>query len=532
MPPALQEDYGVACNKGAKIVNGAVRKGGEAFSAGRLTKLMSPLLQEWNEQPRLQAEIRNLSTVLRVDRAHVVMLSEQGIITKSQGAALIQELENIARAGTDGFKVAPGYGSIVLQVEQELIRRLGENIAGRLPIARSRLDQGPTVNRMVHRDAILAVMGGLQALQATLIHKAELHRNTSMIHYTHLQQAQPANFGHWLLAFQDRLQDCCYRLQGAYRQTDRSPLGAVGLCGTDLPTSRHRTAELLGFSSILENSRLGRDGYDQIVIIFELAMIMTVLNDLCTDLHVFSSNEFRTVESDDSHCQTSSVFPHKKNPYGLETIKINAASAHGWVATALASFRNEGTSDQSSRSVACAMEAYRVTLGMLRLTAEIVERLVVHEKRWEELLSQAWVTTNRLGNVLLTRHGMSYRTAHGVVARLVKNAMDNGVKRADITTSMLYSAANEMGVASISMTQAELTGALDHAEFIRTSRSLGGVGPDQVERMLEKAKVQNSQNTNWIDDMKDALNKANIMLEAAARALKAEVHTNGTNGVH
>lgn len=500
--------------------NGTAKKPREAFSAGRLTKLMSPLLQQWNEKPRLQVELNNLTSVLRVDRAHVVMLAEQEIITKHQACALLRELKTIAQAGPAAFQVEPGFGSIVLQMEQELTERLGEDTAGRLPIARSRLDQGSTVRRMADRKAILETMDELRGFQRTLVNKAEKHRHVNMIHYTHLQQAQPANFGHWLLAFVDRLQNPFVGLQRAYSQTDQCPLGAVGLCGTDMPIDRQRTAELLGFASVLENSRLGRDAYDQIVITFELSMIMIVLNDLCTDLHIFSSNEFRTVESDDSHCQTSSVFPHKKNPYGLEAIKTSAASAHGWMATALALFRNEGTGDHTSRSVGLLSEASKVTQGMLQLASEVLENLNVHEKRWEELLDQAWVTTNLLGNTLLKRHKMSYRSAHGVVARLVKNAASEGCGKNDVSVGMLQDAANEMGVERIDMTQAELKASLDHNEFVQSAQSLGGVSPDQVTRLLGLAISQHDMNESWIQQRRGRLQEAEAKLEAAEQALR------------
>lgn len=228
-------------------------------------------------------------------------------------------------------------------------------------------------------------------------------------------------------------------------------------------------------------------------------MIMTVLNDLFRDLHIFSSSEFGTVEADDSHFQTSSVFPQKKIPYGLETVKIKAAAAHRWMATALALFRNAGTGDHSSRSVSCIDEAYKVTQGMLRLSVEIVERLTVHKERWEELLLRAWVTTNRLGDVLFTRHGMSYRAAHGVVARLVKNSLVRGVEGADVTVEMLHVAAAEMGARRIDIGQAELTASLDHGEFVRSCRSFGSAGSEKVERLLGGPKKRHEEDRQWID---------------------------------
>ena len=91
--------------------------------------------------------------------------------------------------------------------------------------------------------------------------------------------------------------------------------------GTSWPLNRQRTTYLLGFDSLVENSKLGREAWYAAETISALSFIMADLNDLATDLHIWSSVEFATVESHDGYCGTSSIFPQKKNPSGLETIE-------------------------------------------------------------------------------------------------------------------------------------------------------------------------------------------------------------------
>ncbi|KAK5994503.1 Argininosuccinate lyase [Cladobotryum mycophilum] len=494
----------------------AAKSVAESFAAGRLSKEMCDLLKECNEKPRLEWEVKNLSTVTYVDSAHVVMLASEGHISTDQAAALLHELDEITKAGPQMFSIVPGHGSIVLQMERLLSERLGEDIAGRLPIARSRLDHGSTIRRISDRANILGVTKALLVLHESLIKVAAKHGGTAMISYTHLQQAQPATFGHYLLAFNERLQDSFDQLTEIYRRIDRCPLGAVGLSGTDLRINRQQTASLLGFSEVLDNSRLGRDSYYQIEATFALSMIMVILNDLCTDLHIYSSTEFGTIELDDSHCSTSSVFPQKKNPYGLETVKGRAGDAQGWVAAAMATFRNEGTGDTGNRNVSLLGDACKTTMNMVRLTAEVIEGLTVHKKRYEELLSKAWVTTNRLGNILLSKHGLNYRTAHGVVGRLVKKCLDNDIDKTDVTVDLLQEAAREMGVAEpIAMSQTELTLALDHTEFLRKCISYGSVGPKEFERLLMKRSKQHYENISWVQGKEMYLAEAGKQLDKA-----------------
>lgn len=481
---------------------------------------MSELLLENNETPRLEWEKRNLPHVLRVDIAHAIMLSEQGLITKQAAALLVRELENLKSAGSEAFTTKPGYGSILLQVEAKLATKLGEDTAGRLSIARSRLDQGATVWRLSYRERTQEVLNELAEFQDTLLAVASKHSSTPMISYTHLQQAQPAVFGHYLLAFRDRLQDSFESLTQIYDRVNRCPLGAVGLSGTDLPIDRVQTASLLGFSEILENTRLGRDAYYHIEITTALTLMLACLNDLCTDLHIFSSVEFGIIELDDSHTSTSSIFPQKKNPYGLETIKARAADAHGWSAAAFASFRNEGSGDTGIRGVGHLEQACVTSSKMLKLANEVIYRMTVKGARCDELLERAWVTTNRLSNVLLTSCGMSNRTAHGVVARLVKLCLDRDILKKDVTVAILQEAAGAMGVEEIAITQETLESALDHKEYIANSISLGSIGLKEVKRLEAKARAQNWGNHQWVTSKEEKSIVADKQLEQACLALQ------------
>lgn len=156
-----------------------------------------------------------------------------------------------------------------------------------------------------------------------------------------------------------------------------NPLGVVGLSGTSWPLNRHRTTELLGFGAVLENSKLGREAFYAADAIASLSFIMATLNDLSTDLHLWSSTEFGFVESDDAYCGTSSMFPQKKNPDGLEAVKKAAGGSVTWLAT----FRAEGTGDQAMRDLPLLDDALETTEGMLELLTGIVSTLVVHQER-------------------------------------------------------------------------------------------------------------------------------------------------------
>ena len=330
---------------------------------------------------------------------------------------------------------------------------------------------------------------------------------------------QPWVFGHYLLSFASRLDDDFDRLVEVYGRVNVNPLGAVGLSGTAWPLDRNRTTELLGFNAILENSKLGREAFYAAEAIGALSFVMATLNDLATDLHIWSSTEFGFVESADEYCGTSSIFPQKKNPAGLETVKKAAGGAVTWLATALATFRAEGTGDQAVRDLPLIDDAFQTVDGMLDLFAGIVTTLIVHEERMRTALAGSWCTASNLADVIVREKGMSFRQVHHVVARLVRICLDEGVMPATVTVALLDRAAQETLGRSLIFDETLLREALDPEIFVATRQTTGSVNPAEIERMINGAEAKLAQGREWLATEEKRLMAAAEKLQAAARAI-------------
>ena len=189
---------------------------------------------------------------LLVDMAHVVMLSEVGIITRDECVLILGALDTIKQ---EGFKkLDMSYEDIHISIEARLINLVGENTGGRMHSARSRNDEVATCIRFGLRDELLTLMHELITLRKTMLEIARQHTKTLMPGFTHLQHAQPTTFAHHLLAHHDALSRDTQRLLGAYMRTNMSPLGAAAFASTGFEINRERTRELLGFDEIVENS--------------------------------------------------------------------------------------------------------------------------------------------------------------------------------------------------------------------------------------------------------------------------------------
>jgi len=492
----------------------------ETFLAeARLATPPSEALIKYYDAPALAREKRQFGEFNAVDRAHTVMLAEQGILPREVAGVILKGLIEIRDMDPEAFPTDPLKGSFLLQIESFLFSRMGEDIGGQMHTGRSRIDQGATVRRLHKRNRLLAVLDRLNGFRAALIDKAELHSRAIMPGYTHMQQAQPWVFGHYLLSIVSRLNDDFDRLVEAYARVNLNPLGAVGLSGTSWPLDRQRTTELLGFGGVIDNSKLGREAFYAAEAIAALSFVMSTLNDLATDLHIWSSTEFGFVESDDAYCGTSSIFPQKKNPAGLETVKKAAGGATTWLATALATFRAEGTGDQAMRDLPIIDGAFDTVEGMLDLFTGIIATLLVHETRMRTALDGSWCTASNLADVIVRETGLSFRQVHHAVARLVRIAIEENIGPARVTVSLLDRAAEETLGRRLGIDQETLSTALDPEVFVKTRTTAGSVAPTEIDRMVEVAREELANGLEWHRKESAFIAAANEELDAATDAI-------------
>ncbi|MBS7707724.1 argininosuccinate lyase [Chelatococcus asaccharovorans] len=490
---------------------------GALLTDARLGKKPAPRLRRYYLEPGLRKELPKLHQILAVDLAHVVMLAERGIIPATQAARLVDALRDLRADPEARLRIEPERGSMVLQIEAHLTNAVGESDAGALSTGRSRIDQGATVRRLYERNGTLAVLDRLVALQDALLALAARHSRTLMPGYTHLQPSQPWVFGHYLLGFANKIHRAFVRMLEAYHHLNLSPLGTVGGSGSPWPLDRRRTAALLGFAGLVENARLGRDIQYLADIAAAACLIMNEINDLATDLQLWSSNEFALVELDAGYCGTSSIFPQKKNPIALEGIRTAAAQSMHWFSNVLALCRGMGSGDLAMRSPGHVDAVFETTADMTDLMTGIIETLIVHPSRMGARAQLGWTTASSLADLLVHQGTLSYRQAHHAVGAFVRHCVENDVAVTDATAGLFASVTG----LDMALTDAEFRSALDPATFIAACTSQGGAAPEQVDALLRAAAADREADRSWLDTEQHRLASCNAELDRAAEILAA-----------
>lgn len=255
--------------------------------------------------------------------AHIEMLEQIGLLTKSELVELQQELRAIYQHIQSGdFKIETGVEDIHSQVELLLTRKLGD-VGKKIHSGRSRNDQVLVDIKLYLREEIKVITAETQALFNLLISLSNQHQHKLLPGYTHLQVAMPSSFGLWFGAYAESLVDDLTTVQAAYQVVNKNPLGSAAGYGSSFPLNRTLTTKLLGFADLNYNvvyAQMGR-GKTERIVASALSNIASTLSKLAMDATLFMNQNFGFISFPDDLTTGSSIMPHKKNPDVFELIR-------------------------------------------------------------------------------------------------------------------------------------------------------------------------------------------------------------------
>ena len=418
---------------------------------------------------------------IRGSVAYARGLARAGLITTEERDQLVAGLEQVrAEFDADTFQVQPGDEDIHTAVE----RRLGDlagPVAGKLHTGRSRNDQVTTDLRLYLLDEIASLRGALIELQRTIVEQAEAHLDAVMPGYTHLQQAQPLLFSHWLMSVFWKLQRDLERLAGVARRTSVLPLGSGALAGHPLGIDRRWLAAELGFASVSENSVDAVDDRDYVVEFLSWAALLQVhLSGLAENLILWATREFGFVEVDEAYSTGSSLMPQKKNPDSLELMRGKSGRMVGHLVGLLTTLK--GLPSAYNKDMQEDKEALFDAIDTLALelpvATGVIRTLRVNDARMEAALDEGMLATDLAD--YLVREGVPFRESHHLVGRAVRRAEELGVSLKGLE------------LAEYERIHPAFTGdvyqVLDFQRSVAARDTEGGTAPTAVRAQIEQAR--------------------------------------------
>ncbi|MDA8064067.1 MAG: argininosuccinate lyase [Thermaerobacter sp.] len=430
----------------------------------------------------LDFDRRLWSQDLAGSRAHVRMLTAQGILTAAEGETLLAGLDQVAQELTEGtFPFRREYEDIHLNIERRLIEQVGP-VGGKLHTARSRNDQVALDLHLFAKEAAQQTLQRVRQLQRVLVAQAEARPELIVPGYTHLQRAQPVLFAHHLLAYFFMLERDRGRFRQALIGADCSPLGAGALAGTPFPIDRRRVAAELGLSQIYANSMDAVSDRDFVLdYLAAAAVLMVHLSRLAEELVLWSSTEFGFLELPDRLCTGSSIMPQKKNPDTAELIRGKAGRCFGNLQALLTTLKGLPLTYCSDlqEDKECFFDTCDTVSACLEVAAALVEGMRPREERLAAAVRADFSTATDLADYL-ARRGMPFREAHAVAGRLVLKCLEQGRLLTDLSLEELQAASELFAADSLEV--------LQPAASVAARRSEGGTAPERVAEELELAR--------------------------------------------
>ncbi len=414
--------------------------------------------------------------------AHARMLAEVGLIRGEECRQIEQALGEIRQEIEQGrFAFSVALEDIHMHIERSLVDRIGD-VGRKLHTARSRNDQVATDLRLWARAAIDQIDTRLVALQRAFVGRCDGDLDCILPGYTHTQRAQPVLAPHYWLAYCEKFERDRQRLADCRRRTNVLGLGAAALAGTSLPIDRQKVADSLGFEGVAANSLDVSSDRD---FVLELAFVLTViaehLSTWAEEWILWSTVEFNFLKLPQAFCTGSSIMPQKINPDVLELIRGKTARVVGNLQALLVLVKglplayNRDFQEDKPRL----FDSLDTVSASLELAAPLVAATELNRPAIAERLDRGHLDATTLMEYLIGR-GIPQRTAHGIVGRLVRKALDGDVRLSDLAIEDFQEACPEL--------DGSVYEVLGVKRAVEAMCSYGSTAPEQVKHQIEQWK--------------------------------------------
>ena len=451
-----------------------------ALWSGRFKKDMDSMVKEFNASIGFDQRMYNEDIDGSV--AHVAMLAKQGIVTEEEARIITEGLEKIRKGIADGTVVFDVEDEdIHMGIESRLIEEVGE-VGKKLHTARSRNDQCQVDARLYLKKEICEMISELEAMESTILDKAEKYRDALTVGFTHMQHAQPITVGFVFMAYFQMFRRDIERLQDTLDRMDLCPLGACALAGTTFDTDRHMTAEKLGFRAPTENAMDSVSDRDYMIeFLSDAAISMMHISRWAEEFVWWNSSEFSYIALDDSFCTGSSIMPQKKNPDMAELLRGKCARVYGDLMQLLTVMKGTPLAynkdfQEDKEGVFDAVDTWKASVAIF---AKMLENTEFRLDKIEPRLSEGFLNATDIAEHMAAE-GIPFREAHNIVGRMVQRCEEKGCQLEDLTDDDLTAVDPRISKAML--------GDISVKACVNARDSFGGTAPHEVQRQIDAGK--------------------------------------------
>ncbi len=416
---------------------------------------------------------------------HTQMLIRQKIIDKRKGKKILFGLKKIKKEIiNNNFSFKKKYEDIHLNIEKRLFELIGSD-AGYLHIARSRNDQVITDFKLWIKKASEEINNNLDNLIKNFLKKSSNNVNTIMPGFTHLKNAQPISFAHYLLAYVEMFKRDKKRFSSNINYIDECPLGVGALAGTSYKIDRNFTSKRLGFKKPTENSIDSVSDRDFAIDFLSSASICAMhISRFAEELVIWNSDIFKLIRLKDKMLTGSSIMPQKKNPDPAELIRGRAGKNFGSLQAMLTTMKGLPLSyyKDMQEDKALVFSSYDTLLESLIITNELVKNLEPNKARMLQLANEGYTTATDFADYLVKNNNLSFRDAYKVSARLVNYSERKKKKLNQLSFDEVKKVKNDL--------DKKVMKVFDVKNSVNSKSSYGGTATKNIKKMISRLKKE------------------------------------------
>ena len=449
----------------------------------RITKDTSSIFQKVGSS--LSVDKRLFKEDIAGSIAHVEMLFKQKIITFKIKNKTIWGLNKIRNEIIKKkFIFNPKHEDIHMSIEKRLFEIIGDD-AGFIHTARSRNDQVITDFKIWLRNSTNEIINLLNSSIKIIVKNAEKNIETIMPGFTHLKNAQPISFAHYLLAYVEMFKRDKQRFKNNIENLLENPLGVAALAGTTFNIDRNYTTKKLKFSHPTNNSIDTISDRDFVTDFLYATSVCSVhISRLAEEFIIWNSDAFGLIKLNDRIVTGSSIMPQKKNPDQLEFLRGKTGNAFGNLFSMLTILKGLPLSYfkdlQDDKELV--FKSFDQVKYSILIFNDILNNFSVDKKRMFELANKGYTTATDLADYIVIELKVPFRKAYQITAKIV-NYAEAKKKRFD-----------ELSIKEIKKIEPKLNEEVlkifDLKNSIKSKKSYGGTSFENIKKMINKYKKE------------------------------------------
>ena len=459
-------------------------KNNQAIWGTRIKDSTSSLFQKIGSS--INIDKRLYKEDIAVSIVHVEMLFKQKIISFKIKNKIIYGLNKIEKEiSKNKFEFNKKYEDIHMNIEKRLFQIIGEE-AGYVHTARSRNDQVITDFKIWIKSANKEINNRLNSLIKTILKLAEKNIDVIMPAFTHLKNAQPISFAHYLMAYIEMFNRDKKRFKNNLDNLNENPLGVAALTGTSFNIDRNYTTKKLGFNKPTNNSIDTVSDRDFVIdFLYSVSVCSMHISRIAEELIIWNSDAYNLINLSDKVFNGSTIMPQKKNPDLLEFLRGKSGNAYGNLFAMLTILKGLPLSYfkdlQDDKEIV--FKSNDTLIDCLKIFEEVIKNFKPNKEQMLKLANNGYITATDFADYLVRNHSISFRKAYQKTAAIVNLAEKKRKNLSELSLDELRKVEPKL--------KHDVLKVFDLKNSVNSKRSYGGTSFDNIKKMIMKYKKLN-----------------------------------------